>query len=150
MIRRFLLVLAFGLMGGLAPVRAQRSDSTAAVAAVEQFHAALAAADSARAVGLLSDDVLILESGAVQTRAEYLGGHLGADMKASQGPKGERTVLKVTIVGDAAYVISKTVTPPTGAQGSTGSESAELMIVSKTPTGWKIRAVHWSSRRRRA
>ena len=150
MIRRFPLALAFGLMGGLAPVLAQRSDSTAAVAAVEQFHAALAAADSARAVGLLSDDVLILESGAVQTRAEYLGGHLGADMKASQGPRGERTVLKVTIVGDAAYVISKTVTPPTGAQGSTGSESAELMVVSKTPTGWKIRAVHWSSRRRRA
>lgn len=150
MIRRFAFVLAIGLVSGVGTIHAQRSDSAAAVGAVEQFHAALAAADSARAVGLLSDDVLILESGAVQTRAEYLSGHLGADMKASQGPKGERTALKVTVVGDAAYVVSKTITPPTGAQGSTGSESAELMLVSKTATGWKIRAVHWSSRRRRA
>lgn len=150
MIRPLGLALALSLMGGAARVHSQGSDSAEAVAAVEQFHAALAAADSARAVGLLSDDVLILESGAVQTRAEYLGGHLGADMKASQGPKGERTVVKVTVIGNAAYVISKTVTPPTGAQGSTGSESAELMLVSKTATSWKIRAVHWSSRRRRA
>jgi ketosteroid isomerase-like protein len=148
--RPIAFVLGVSLIGGVVPAHAQRADSAAAVATVEQFHSALAGADSARAVGLLADDVLILESGAIQTRAEYLGGHLGADMKASQGAKGERTVLKVTVVGDVAYVVSKTVTPPTGAQGSTGSESAELMIVTKTATGWKIRAVHWSSRRRRA
>jgi ketosteroid isomerase-like protein len=145
------VVLALGLLAGAATsVLAQRADSTGAVAAVEQFHAALSAADSARAVSLLSEDVVIVESGTIQTRAEYLGGHLGADMRASQGAKGERTLIKVTVVGDAAYVVSKTVTPPTGAQGSTGSEMAELMVVTKTATGWKIRAVHWSSRRRRA
>jgi ketosteroid isomerase-like protein len=143
------LALTISVVGSVS-AQAQRPDSAAAVAVVEQFHSALAAADSVRAVGLLADDVLILESGAVQTRAEYLGGHLGADMRASRGSKGERSVLKVTIVGDAAYVVSKTVTPPTGAQGSTPSESVELMIVTKAATGWKIRAVHWSSRRRRA
>lgn len=99
---------------------------------------------------MLTEDVLIIESGAIQTRGEYLGGHLGADMRASKGAKGERTVVKVNVVGDAAYVVSKTVTPPTGAEGSTGSESVELMVVTKTTAGWKIRAVHWSSRRRRA
>ena len=100
-------------------------------------------------VSLLADDVLIVESGHIQTRSDYLGGHLGADMKASQGSTGVRTVVKVSIVGDAAYVVSKTVTPPTAAVGSTGSELAELMVLSKSSAGWKIRAVHWSSRRRR-
>ena len=150
MIRTIVLALGAGLVASSAYAQAQHTDSTAAVAAVDQFHAALAAADSARAVSMLTDDVLILESGAVQTRAEYLGGHLGADMKASGGSKGERTVLRVTVIGDVALVVSKTVTPPTGAQGSTGSEMAELMVVTKTAAGWKIRAVHWSSRRRRA
>ena len=150
MIRTIVLALGAGLVASSAYAQAQHTDSTAAVAAVDQFHAALAAADSARAVSMLTDDVLILESGAVQTRAEYLGGHLGADMKASGSSKGERTVLRVTIIGDVALVVSKTVTPPTGAQGSTGSEMAELMVVTKTAAGWKIRAVHWSSRRRRA
>lgn len=150
MIRETLVL--FSLLGATDVVGAQaaRSDSAAAVAAVEQFHAALAGSDSARAVSLLADDVLILESGTIETRADYIGHHLAADIKASQGSKGERTVIKVTVIGDAAYLVARTVNPPTGAAGNTGSESAELMVLSKTATGWKIKAVHWSSRRRRA
>ena len=146
------IAIAFTLVTSvsIAGAQALRPDSVAAVAAVEQFHAALAAADSSRAVSLLADDVLIVESGNIQTRAQYLGGHLGADMKASQGPKGDRSMVQVTIIGDAAYIVSKTVTAPSGVAGNTGSESAELMVVAKTPNGWKIKAVHWSSRRRHA
>ena len=144
-----LVVAIIGTPVGTTAAQSSRADSVAAVGAVEQFHASLAAADSARAASSLSNDVLIIEAGSIQTRAEYLGGHLGADMKASQGAKGERTVVKVSVVGDAAYVISKTVTPPTSAAGSTGSEMAELMVLSRDSAGWKIRTVHWSSRRRR-
>lgn len=135
--------------GVAAAAQASPTDSTRAVAAAEQFHAALAGADSARAVAVLAEDILIMEAGAIQTKAEYLGGHLGADMKASQGPKGERTVLKVSVMGDAAIIASRTVTAPTAVQGSTGSELAELMVLSRGASGWKIRAIHWSSRRRR-
>ena len=88
--------------------------------------------------------------GAVQTRAEYLSHHLGADMKASNGSKAVRSIVQVQLMGEAAYVVSKSVTPPTGAEGATGSEMAELMVLSKTPSGWSIRAVHWSSRRKRS
>lgn len=144
----FAAAIAVGAASSL-DAQTSRADSVAAVGAVEQFQASLAAADSAMAVSLLADDVLIVESGHIQTRSDYLGGHLGADMKASQGSKGVRTVVKVSIVGEAAYVVSKTVTPPTAAAGSTGSELAELMVLSKSSAGWKIRAVHWSSRRRR-
>lgn len=147
---RFLFAaLLFEVSAFSVGAQATPRDSAAAVSAVERFHSALSAADSAQAVSLLSDDVLIIESGHIQTRSEYLGGHLGADMKASQGSKGERTVTKVTLVGEAAYFVSRTLTPPTGVAGNTGSESVELMVVTKMAGGWQIRAVHWSSRRRR-
>jgi ketosteroid isomerase-like protein len=146
------LVLAFGACLSATPLAAQspRADSAAAVTAVDQFHAALAAGDSARAVSLLSNDILVLESGSIQNRTEYLSHHLGADMKAMQGSKGVRTVVRVTMLGDAAHVVSKTATPATNADGSNGSEMVELMLLSRAPAGWTIRAIHWSSRRRRA
>lgn len=149
---RRVLAIAFGLSLAATPALTQTTstDSSAAAAVVERFHSALTSGDSARAVALLASDVLVLESGAVQTRAEYLSHHLGADMKASKGSKAARSVVQVRVMGDAAYVVSKTVSPPTGAEGSTGSEMAELMVLSKTASGWSIRAVHWSSRRRRA
>lgn len=132
----------------IAAAQTVRSDSVAAVTAVDQFHASLAAGDSARAVSLLADDLYVMEAGAIETRADYLAHHLGADMKASQGSKGDRTVLKVSLIGDAAYVVARTVTPPAAAGGQP-SESAELMVLSKASGTWRIRAVHWSSRRRR-
>ncbi len=147
--------IAILLLAAVAPIRVvraqmSRADSAGAVAAVAQFHAALAGADSARAVSLLADDVMILESGAIQTRNDYLGHHLGADMKASGTSKAARSVVRVSLTGGSAIVVSKSVSPPTGAEGNTGSEMAELMVLSKTASGWQIRAVHWSSRRRKA
>ncbi|WP_053333735.1 DUF4440 domain-containing protein [Gemmatimonas phototrophica] len=147
------LALCFG---GLAPrVRAQAtpaspSDSAAAAATVERFHQALSAHDSVTAVSLLAYDALILESGVIESRADYVGHHLAADMKAGQGAKRTKTVLRVTVIGEVAYVVTKTATPATNADGSNGSDMAELMLLSKSGTGWTIRAVHWSSRRRRA
>lgn len=151
-LRASALILALALGPVLAPsAKAQttRADSAGAVAAVQRFHDALTAGDSAGAVSMLAPDVMIVESGNIQTRLDYLGGHLGADMNASKGSKGVRTVVRATVVGDVAYVVSRTLTPPTGAEGSTGSEMAELMVVTKGTSGWMLRAVHWSSRRRR-
>lgn len=145
----FLLLCVVGPIT-IADAQTSRADSASAVAAVAQFQAALGAADSVRAVSMLAEDVMILESGAIQTRHDYLGHHLGADMKASAGSKAERSVVRVSLTGSTAIVVSRSVTPPTGAEGNTGSEMAELMVLSKTAGGWQIRAVHWSSRRRKA
>lgn len=143
------LFLALGLAATAQAQSGRAADSAAALAIVDQYEAALSGGDSAKAVSLLADDLLVMEAGAIETRAEYLAHHLGADMKASAGPKGERSVIRVNVVGDAAYIVTKTVRPGTGAQGSTGSELAELMVLAKTAGGWKIKAIHWSSRRRR-
>lgn len=130
--------------------QATRADSSAVVTAVEQFHAALSARDSVTAVSLLASDVMVLESGVIESRADYVGHHLAADMKAGPGAKRTRAVLRVTLLGDAAYVVTRTTTPATNADGSNRSEMAELMVLSRTASRWTIRAVHWSSRRRRA
>ncbi len=145
-----LLLLCAASPSAQARAQGSAADSAGAVAAVAQFHAALSAADSSRAVAVLADDAMILESGAIQTRAEYLSHHLGADMKGSAGSKAERSVVSVSMAGTTAIIVSKTIRPATGAEGSTASEMAELMVVSKTSRGWQIRAVHWSSRRVRA
>src|SRR5262249_34985242 len=47
------------------------NDSADVAAVVQRFHAALAAGDSLAALELLSDDVVILESGGAETRADY-------------------------------------------------------------------------------
>jgi ketosteroid isomerase-like protein len=148
---RLPLVVTGALFAAASAMHAQgtRPDSAGAIAVVDQYNAALTAGDSARAVSLLAEDVIILESGAIETRAEYIGHHLGADIKASQGSKGVRTIVRVSVQGDVAYVASKTVNPPSGAPGNTGSEMAELMVLSRSTGTWKISAIHWSSRRRR-
>lgn len=131
--------------------QSKSTDSTAVIAAIDAFHAALRAGDSTRVVSLLAPDAMIIEAGTIETRAEYVSGHLAADIKASRGTPGDRTVVAVTVIGNAAFVTARTVTSTTGAQGTTPvSELAELMVVAKSDGVWKVRAIHWSSRRRRA
>lgn len=150
--KRLLLLLTLSTIT-LRPIVSQsvRADSIAALATIDAFHAALRAGDSSRVAALLAPDAVIIEAGAIETRQQYLSGHLAADIKASSGTPGERTVVAATLEGNAAAVTARTVTSTTGAQGTTSiSELAELMVVTKRDGIWKIRAIHWSSRRRRA
>ncbi|HYW29897.1 MAG TPA: hypothetical protein VE869_00225, partial [Gemmatimonas sp.] len=128
------IALALGLVGLAPSLRAQpvRTDSAAAVATVTHFHDALSARDSVGAVSLLASDALILESGMIESRADYVGHHLAADMKAGQRAKRTRVVLRVTLLGDAAYVVTRTTAPASSVNGSNGSEMAELMVLSKS------------------
>jgi hypothetical protein len=74
------LAFSLGALFPTSPLRAQaaRADSIALTTAVARFHDALTAGDSVRAVAMLATDALVLESGAIETRAEYLGHHLGS------------------------------------------------------------------------
>ncbi len=59
---------------------------TDAAKVVQQFHAALRSNDVQLARSVLSDDVLIYESGTAERSAEeYAAGHLKADMKYLAG-----------------------------------------------------------------
>lgn len=132
-----------------APARAQAARDSAAIAAVvAAFHAALAAGDSAAALQLLADDALILEAGSLETRAEYRAHHLPADIRFAQAVPSQRTAVQIVLRGDIAWVVGTSQISGTFQDRPVSSAGAELMVLTREPAGWRIRAIHWSSRRR--
>ena len=129
--------------------RQGQPDSTAIVQTIARFHAALAAGDSAQVAALLAPDVLILESGGIETREEYLGGHLRGDIAFAQAVARQPGPMTLRVVGDVAFAASTSVTQGEYRGRSVNSVGAELMILVRTGGIWKIAAVHWSSRARR-
>jgi ketosteroid isomerase-like protein len=124
-------------------------DSAAVVETVERFHAALAAGDSTGALALLGPDVVILESGGAETRDEYRSHHLAADIAFAQAVKSERGPMRAVVRGDAAWVTSTSTTTGEYRGRHVHSTGTELVVLSRTPEGWRISAIHWSSRARR-
>lgn len=132
---------------GETPVNRQR-DSVAVIAVVSRFHDALAAGDTGTVQALLAPDLSVLESGSVESRAEYFTHHLGADIEFAKAVSSPRTLVSYKRDGNTAWLVSTS-----SAQGSfrgrgVNSVGAELMILTKSALGWQIRAIHWSSRRR--
>jgi ketosteroid isomerase-like protein len=127
----------------------QASDSATAVATVRRYHELLAAGDSLGALGMLTDDAVVLESGGLETRAEYRSRHLPADIEFARAVRSERIVRHAAVRGDVAWVSSASSTQGEFRGRTVNSVGAELMVLVRTPTGWKISAIHWSSRSRR-
>jgi ketosteroid isomerase-like protein len=121
------------------------SDAAAAEAAVRAFHQALAGGDAKGALRLLSPDAVILESGASETRAEYAAHHLAADIEFARAVPMQRGPLRVTVNGDTAWVASTGKLRGTFQARTIDVVTAELMVLSRTASGWEIRAIHWSS-----
>ena len=127
-----------------------QSDSAAVAAAVHKFHDTLATGDSTGALALLANDVVILESGGVETREEYRSHHLPGDMAFARAVKSERAGLRVAVRGDVGWVTGTSTTAGEYRGRQVNSAGAELVVLTRTPQGWRISAVHWSSRTRRA
>ncbi len=143
----------------VAAVRPQ-NDSAEIVGIVTRFHDALANGDSTAALALLAPDVVILESGDVERRDGYRSHHLPADIAFARAIPGSRTIVGVSIVGDAAWVSATSVTVGQFNGRAINSVGAELVVLTRTrrleesaspatrPVPWQIRAIHWSSRRK--
>jgi len=125
------------------------SDGAGAVAAVEAYHHALQAGDSAAVRDLLADDVVVLESGGMESRAEYLSHHLPGDMAFAAAVTREPGDHQVTVQGDVAWVTSMSRTTGTYRDRAIDSRGAELMVLTRQEGRWRIRAIHWSSRQNR-
>jgi ketosteroid isomerase-like protein len=122
------------------------ADSAAITTAVENFHRALIQGDCAAALAALSEDALILESGSSQTRTEYERGHLAEDIAFASATKTERSPLIVRQEGNVAWTIATSKTTGTFQGRKVDSAGVELMVLTKTESGWRIRAIHWSNR----
>jgi ketosteroid isomerase-like protein len=123
------------------------SDSAAVLAIVERFHAALRAGDSSGAVALLAPDVIVLESGEMEDRAAYLADHLPADIEFAKAVTERRDPGHISVQGNVAWVATTGRARGKFRGRDVNSFSAELMVLVRTPLGWKVSAIHWSSHR---
>jgi ketosteroid isomerase-like protein len=129
---------------------AAMNDSAAVAEVVTKYHAALSTGDSTAALALLAEDAVILETGGIETRAEYRSHHLPGDITFAKAVQSQRGPVHVRIRGDVAWTSSTSTTTGEMNGRAINSAGAELMVLVKTPAGWKIAAIHWSSRARRA
>lgn len=142
-----LLAVALVTLAPAQPAVAQANADSAAVAAViSAYHAALQAGDSAKALDLLASDVVVMESGGVETREEYRAHHLPADMNFAKAVPASREQRRIIVLGDVAWAIGTSRTSGRYRDRDVDSAGAELMVLSREASGWKIRAIHWSSR----
>ena len=115
---------------------------------VNEYHAAVASGDMAKALSLLSPTVQIFESGYVeQSKDEYAGHHLPADVAFAKTTS--RKVVKGTerIGGNLGVVIQQTDTQGTHQGKPVHLVGTETAVLEKQGDGWVITHFHWSSRK---
>lgn len=122
------------------------TEPTSAVGTIDAFHAALKRGDTQSALMFLSDDVLIFESGAVESsRAEYETHHLRADAEFSAATSRTRVSERVINVGNMASVMRVELIKGSFRGRPINSRSVETMTLRQTDAGWRIVHIHWSS-----
>jgi len=115
-------------------------------ATVIAFHAALTRGDTAAALSLLAEDVLIFESGSVErSRAEYASYHLAADAEFSAAVRRTLVDRSVTQQGDVAWVTTIETTTGTFRGRAINSRSLETTALRHVDGTWRIVHIHWSS-----
>src|SRR5689334_6675564 len=116
-------------------------------AAVAAFQQALLAGDSPRALALLAPDVLIYESGGLETsRDEYAASHLKADIEALAGATVQQLEQRQVIEGDIAVVTTRSRMTGKGGGKPFDLLGTETMVLRRHGGSWRISHIHWSAR----
>ena len=111
-----------------------QADSVAVANVVKDFHNALSKGDSARALMLLADDAVILESGYFERRSEYRSQHLAEDIKFAKAVASKRGPLQVRVESTTAWTA--------GTSTSKGRFKGKAMI-RLGPSPWYLRREPW-------
>ena len=137
----------FLLTAGLTLGETDAPDAAAIKSTAEEFHQALAGGKPDQVMALLHPDALIIEGGTVQTRDEYQSEHLSEDIAYGRAvPSTQRDVV-VRQEGDVAWVTSTFNVTGQFHGKRVDNLAAETMVLTKTPAGWRIRTIHWSSQK---
>ena len=115
-------------------------------AVLESFYSAIKRGDATAAMSVIAPDALFIESGRLETRAQYEMNHLPADIDFEKQVTGKRDPLRITFKDDAAWVIATTSYDGKFEGAPVQFVSAQLMVLTKDADAWKIRSIHWSSR----
>jgi ketosteroid isomerase-like protein len=118
------------------------------VAPLTAFYGAMKTGDTAAAMRQIAPDAIFVESGRLETRAEYEANHLPADIQFERQVSGTRSPWQVTSQGDTAWAIATTEYDGTFDGSPVNFVSAQLAVLTRDSGDWRIRSIHWSSRRR--
>ena len=122
------------------------AEAVVAARVVDAFHAALEHGHTDTALALLTDDVLIFESGeAERSKAEYAQHHLAADAAFSAAVPSVRSRRVARVDVDTAWVASESRTRGDYNGRAIDSFSVESMVLRRVADGWRITHIHWSS-----
>lgn len=117
-----------------------------AVAVVEDFSQALEAVDFKRVGALLTDDVLILESGgAGRSREEYPGHHAISDAALLKGAHRAFRHRTARVEGNIGGIGSESELHAGKDGQSMTVLSTETVVLRRTGAGWRIARIHCSS-----
>ena len=116
------------------------------MAALDSFYAAIKSGDAPQAMAVVAPDAMFVESGKLETRAEYEMNHLPSDIAFERQVTGRRDPVQVTVAGDTAWVIASTVYDGTFDGSPVSFVSSQLAVLTRQDDRWLIRSVHWSSR----
>jgi ketosteroid isomerase-like protein len=149
LIRPFSTALVAALATGLSACGQPTAEAQAEVRnTLESFYAAMKNADNAGAMSNIADDAVFVESGRLETRDEYEKNHLPADISFEKQVSGKRGEWKITIKDDTAWAIALTDYDGIFDGAPVAFTSGQLAVLSRDAGAWKIRSIHWSSRRR--
>jgi ketosteroid isomerase-like protein len=95
----------------------------------------------------IADDALMMEGGTIENRMQYETNHLPADLEFAKGMTATRMPVQQTVLGDVAWVRTSTEFRGTFEGQPLALLGLETMVMTREPDGWKIKALHWSSRR---
>ncbi|GAA4821904.1 hypothetical protein GCM10011365_18910 [Marinicella pacifica] len=118
---------------------------TDAAQVVTKFHKALRSKDTDAIQSVLSEDVLIYESGkAERSLEEYAAGHMKADMQYLAQIKSKLIEHQVKVSGDMAVSTARFENTRMVAGRARVKISMETIVVTKKKGQWKITHIHWS------
>ena len=141
---RYGLIALMACLPACSPAPAPAPPSEADVkAVVDAFYGGVTAGDTGAVMQLIAPDAVFVESGKIETRAEYEANHLPADIEFESQVKAVRGPARVTFDGrDTAWVISR-------AEYDEGNPekyiNTQLMILTHDTGDWRIRSISWSS-----
>ncbi|OYY75601.1 MAG: hypothetical protein B7Y43_18840 [Sphingomonas sp. 28-62-20] len=129
-----------------APKGITRHNVGPAEAALQAFSDALEVGNSDLAIACLAPGLKVVEDGAEESRAEYVGGHLAADIAYQKSVK--TVLLERSVINESpaqTRIVSKLRMVSNRSDKMIDTLVDETAVLQKLPGGWKIVLLKWDS-----
>jgi ketosteroid isomerase-like protein len=144
-IRARLLATLFAALAIALPSLAQTPRTPAEI--VDAFHQALSFGDTAKALSMLSRELVVYEFGLVDASLQaYAFQHLPGDMNLASQTQWTLQTRRMGGTGDQRWVLSNYRVTGTGAKGEPLDQvTLETIILQKIGDDFRIAHIHWST-----